>query len=113
MITGNGSVVWASVAERPIALPPTRERTMASQDPFYISKSLIVAPIACLGCGHNMYCFRRQLVETGERQSFLCSGCGHEIARTVGPEASDSEIQALVERTVGLASRSAKKPGRV
>jgi hypothetical protein len=75
---------------------------MASKDPFDISNSLIVAPTPCVECGNNMYCYRRQLVASGERQSFLCSSCGAETERTVGLQESDDDIQKLAEKTVGM-----------
>ncbi len=48
--TGRGSALQASVAERPIALPPatTRERAMGHVQPFHSERSGSIDPLSAL-----------------------------------------------------------------
>jgi hypothetical protein len=81
---------------------------MASKDPFYFAKSHSIASIRCVGCGSNMYCFRRSLAGQGERQWFICAGCGNESERTVGLRSTDATIQTdESEKTLDAGQRPA------
>ncbi len=77
---------------------------MASKDPFNFANSPVVAPIPCIVCGNNMHCVRRQPLDEGERQLFMCAACGGSSERTVGLEASDADIQREAEKRSGLAT---------
>lgn len=80
----------------------------ASNDPFDIASSRTIAPVTCTDCGNNMYCFRRSPAGCGERQWFLCSGCGEKIERTVGLQPSDTAIQSEAEKIAGIDARERK-----
>jgi hypothetical protein len=49
-----------------------------------------------------MQCVRRQAVGHAERQTFVCSACGHALERTLGAQDSDHDIQSAVEKNLGI-----------